>query len=1043
MKKKHVKFIRELFKPLLKRLQLLAVFGLSLSTALAQERVISGTVTDENNESLPGVNIIVKGTSTGSITDFNGDYQVSVPEQGSTLIFSAIGYNIQEVVIGSRSIIDISMTTNVEELEEVVVTGYTAQSKKSVTGAVASVDISEATKVPILNAGEALQGRVTGVTVTNNGEPGGIPNIRIRGYGTTNNNDPLFIIDGVQTTDAYVLNTINPSDILQMNVLKDGAASIYGARASNGVVIITTKSGNYGSGKVKITAEAYFGTQTAINLPELLNAQQHGDMLFQSYANDGEAWGHQQYGSGASATVPSVIQGTPGDVVMNVAPGGTDWMKELYRDAPVKNYAISAAGGSESAKFMMSLQYQDRDGIQVATQYDRVSTRLNGEFTVKDRVRIGQHMNVSFENGSTANNHENALRASPLIPLYDADGGFGGPYAGLGLGNSSGPVSEQMASKDNYNKTLRAVGDVYLEADILENLTFKTSAGINYRQFEQRGFAPSNPYAETPRADPILYHGEQSNYEWVFSNTLNYAKTFGDHSLNVLAGTEAVYNTFRFMNIQRSGFLFEDPDFYFLTNGSNDPVVTGSGMSDYAIASYFGNLNYSYRDRYFLSVSVRNDETSRFSQSNAAATFPSLSAAWVVSEESFFPTGLISNLKVKGSWGKLGNQSLSVANPDVNQSSLNDDLAYYAFNGSGTPTVGALLSQLGNSDLKWETTTSVNVGVELGLLNDKLTVGFDWFNITTTDLIAQDLTTITTTAIDANAPYVNIGEVNNTGIELAIGYADQTSFGFSYGVDLIFSSYDNEVTQLASDFQVGGGFRNGNNATRTEVGRPISSFYGRQVIGIFQTQAEVDDSGQAGAGVGRFRYADVDGDGDVDDDDRTFIGSPHADFTYGLNLNAGFKGFDISAFFSGSQGNDAFNVLKIYTDFPSFVDLNRSTRVLDSWTPENTGAELPALSAGAASTGNNETNSNSYYVEDASYFRLKNLQIGYTLPSNFSSKLAMDNARIYVQGTNLLTITDYNGADPEIQESGTLGLGVDYGKFPQSRILSVGFKFNF
>ena len=393
-----------------------------------------------------------------------------------------------------------------------MVTGYTAQSKKSVTGAVASVDISEATKVPILNAGEALQGRVTGVTVTNNGEPGGIPNIRIRGYGTTNNNDPLYIIDGVQTTDAYVLNTINPSDILQMNVLKDGAASIYGARASNGVVIITTKSGSYGSGKVKITAEAYFGTQTAINLPELLNAQQHGDMLFQSYANDGEAWGHQQYGSGASATVPSVIQGTPGDVVMNVAPGGTDWMKELYRDAPVKNYAISAAGGSESAKFMMSLQYQDRDGIQVATQYDRVSTRLNGEFTVKDRVRIGQHMNVSFENGSTANNHENALRASPLIPLYDTDGGFGGPYAGLGLGNSSGPVSEQMASKDNYNKTLRAVGDVYLEADILENLTFKTSAGINYRQFEQRGFAQSNPYAETPRADPILYHGEQSNY---------------------------------------------------------------------------------------------------------------------------------------------------------------------------------------------------------------------------------------------------------------------------------------------------------------------------------------------------------------------------------------------------------------------------------------------------------------------------------------------------------------------------------------------------
>ncbi|MDB9930050.1 TonB-dependent receptor, partial [Cyclobacteriaceae bacterium] len=416
-------------------------------------------------------------------------------------------------------------------------------------------------------------------------------------------------------------------------------------------------------------------------------------------------------------------------------------------------------------------------------------------------------------------------------------------------------------------------------------------------------------------------------------------------------------------------------------------------------------------------------------------------AAWIVSDENFFSKGVVSSLKLKASYGLLGNQSLNVTNPDVNQSSLNDNLAYYAFSGSGSPTVGALLTQVGNSDLKWETTTSINVGVELGFLNDKLYVNADWFDITTTDLIAQDLTKITTTAIDAGAPFVNIGEVNNTGIELAIGYADQTSSGFSYGVDLVFSSYDNQVTALASAFQVGGGFRNGSTATRTEVGQPISSFYGRNVIGIFQDQAEVDDAPtQAGAGIGRFRYEDVDKDGDIDDDDRTYIGSPHADFTYGINLTAGFKGFDLSAFFSGSQGNDAFNVTKIHTDFPSFVDQNRSIRVLDAWSPTNTGASLSALTAGDA---NNEIASNSYFVEDASYFRLKNLQIGYTLPSSISSKLSMDNARVYIQGTNLFTLTDYTGADPEIQESGTLGLGVDYGKFPQSRMLSMGFKFNF
>jgi TonB-linked SusC/RagA family outer membrane protein len=1040
MKKKHVKIIGELFKPLLKGLLSLVVVGLSFSTALAQERVISGTVTDENSESLPGVNIIVKGTATGSITDFNGAYQVNVPEQGSSLIFSAIGYDIQEIVIGARSVIDVTMTVNVEELEEVVVTGYTTQSKKSVTGAVVSVDIGEATKVPMLNAGEALQGRVTGVTVTNNGEPGGVPNIRIRGYGTTNNNDPLYIIDGVQTTDAYVLNTINPSDIKQMNVLKDGAAAIYGARASNGVVIITTKNGSYNKGKVTLTAEAYFGTQRAINLPELLNAEQHMQMIATTYLNDGSTADLALYGD---INNPSVPYGTDiGGTTMRVAPGGgTDWMSVLYRDAPVQNYAVSASGGNEASKFMMSLQYQNRDGVQMATGYDRVTTRLNGEFSIKDRVRIGQHMNVSFENGNTPNSHEAALRASPIIPLYDQDGNYGGTYAGKALGNAANPVAENERSSDNFNKTLRAVGDVYLEADILENLTFKTTAGINYRQFENRGFAPSNPEAEAPRADPILYRGEQSNYEWVWSNTLNYQKSFGDHTLGVLVGTEAVYNTFRGLSLQRSGYLFETPDFYYLSNGSNDPVITSAFSNDFSLYSVFGSLNYSFMDKYFLSVTVRNDETSRFSKANAAATFPSLSAAWIVSDENFFSKGVVSSLKLKASYGLLGNQSLNVTNPDVNQSSLNDNLAYYAFSGSGSPTVGALLTQVGNSDLKWETTTSMNVGVELGFLNDKLYVNADWFDITTTDLIAQDLTKITTTAIDASAPFVNIGEVNNTGIELAIGYADQTSSGFSYGVDLIFSSYDNEVTALASAFQVGGGFRNGSTATRTEVGQPISSFYGRNVIGIFQDQAEVDGAPtQDGAGIGRFRYEDVDGDGDIDDDDRTYIGSPHADFNYGINLTAGFKGFDLSAFFSGSQGNDAFNVTKIHTDFPSFVDQNRSVRVLDAWSPTNTGASLSALTAGDA---NNEIASNSYFVEDASYFRLKNLQIGYTLPSSISSKLSMDNARIYIQGTNLFTLTDYTGADPEIQESGTLGLGVDYGKFPQSRMLSMGFKFNF
>ena len=510
---------------------------------------------------------------------------------------------------------------------------------------------------------------------------------------------------------------------------------------------------------------------------------------------------------------------------------------------------------------------------------------------------------------------------------------------------------------------------------------------------------------------------------------MNYTKSFGDHNLNVLAGVEAVEEGSKGKQISRNGFLFETPDFYLLSNGSGAPNVDFAFDGENSLFSIFGTANYSYAGKYFATVTLRNDKSSRFLGDNQSQTFPSFSAGWVLSEEDFFPQdGFVSRLKLKGSWGQVGNQSLPANNPTINISSLNEQLANYSLNG-GSIATGAILSTVGNPNLRWETSETTNFGVEAGFLDNNLQVSFEVFNIDTKDLITRDNSLISTTAIDASAPLVNLGDIRNRGFDLGINYNKTVNEDFYYGVQVNVSRYKNEVINWISDFQFGRSDLRGGPVTRTEVGQPISYFFGREVTGFDAN--------------GRFTYRDVDGDGDTDDDDRTFIGSPHPDFTYGVNLTAGYKGFDFSAFFSGSEGNDVYNYEKIFTDFPTFFNGNRSTRVLDSWTPSNTNATLPALSQ---TIQNAETQPNSYFVEDASFLRLRNLQIGYTLPSNVSNTIGMESFRIYVQGTNLFTITDYEGFDPEIITNDNLSLGIDFrnfGAYPLAQIFSLGINAKF
>ncbi len=1005
------------------------------------QSTITGTVTDDLGGPLPGANVLVKGTTNGTQTDFDGNYTITASAD-AILVFSYIGFARQEVPVNGQSTINVQMAEDASQLAEVVVTGYSTQTRGDITGSVASVDISEATKVPLVNAAEALEGRVTGVTVTNSGTPGSSPKVVIRGFGTSNNTNPLYIIDGVQTDNPSILNSINPGDIEQMNVLKDGAAAIYGARASNGVVIITTKSGSYNQAEPTVTFNVYTGISRATNLPKMLNTQQHGNYIFQALSNDGVTVSHPQYGSGPTAVVPTTIQGytrvASYDPIVREPrtatvrqPNGTNWFNEITQNAPTQNFDISVSNGNETGKYFLSANYLNRQGILNDTGFKQGVTRLNSEFKIGKYVTIGEHLNASFsrQQEGTLEAINMAYRTSPLIPVFDDEGDFAGTGpASTGLSNSRNPVALLSRGEDNYNKIFRVFGDLYLQAQLYEGLKFKTTISGNIENFTQRTFTKLDPEFSEPLATNTLREQDINNYTWTWNNILNYNTVIGEHNINALVGIEAVEENSKGKNISRNGYLFETPDFYLLSNGSSLPNVDDAYQGGNTLFSIFGTANYSYQGKYFATVTLRNDKSSRFLGDNQSQTFPSFSAGWLISDEDFFPSnGVVSRLRIKASYGQLGNQTLPASNPTINISNLSETLANYALSGNALST-GAILSQVGNPDLKWETSVTTNIGFEMGLFNNDLTISFEYFDIDTKDLITRDNGLISTTAIDASAPLVNLGDIQNTGFDLAIGYNHETSYGLNYGINANISHYRNEVKTLISDFQAGRTDLRGGAVTRTEVGRAISEFFGRQVTGFDST--------------GRFTYADIDNNGTIDDDDRTYIGSPHPDFTYGINLNAGYKGFDMSLFFSGSQGNDAYNYQKIFTDFPTFFGSNQSTRVLDAWTPSNTNATLPALSQ---TITNAETNPNSYFVEDASFLRLKNLQIGYTFNDNIASTIGLDMLRLYVQGTNLFTITDYQGLDPEVVSNDNLSLAVDGPNpvFPLAQILTIGINTKF
>ncbi|UXX81280.1 TonB-dependent receptor [Reichenbachiella carrageenanivorans] len=1057
----------------LMKMSLMLVALISFS-AQAQDKAVTGKVTSATTgEELPGVSVLVKGTNNGTVTNIEGNYSLaSVPADG-TLVFSFIGMKTEELVLGGRSVLDLSMEDDVTALEEVVVVGYSSQSKKTISSSVATLDTQEALKVPVSNASELLQGRVAGVTVVTASQPGDAPIVRIRGYGSTGNNDPLYVIDGVQLLSSSALSDLNVNDIKSVSVLKDAAAaSIYGARASNGVIVVTTRKGTP-TGKPVFTFDSYFGTQQPTNMPDMINSAQFGQLIYETELNDGIATpGHAHFSAGANPTVADYIIGDPNQPYdfdtnrLTKSSDGTDWFDEIFDPALIQNYYLSAAGGSEAGRYMMSLGYFNREGILSGTGLDRYTTRVNTDFNLSERVRVGQHFNLAYSEqkamvGQFNDNNpiSSAYRSSPILPAYDEGGNYAGAFSNTAeLGNATNPVADmgRAATGEDKNRSIRFFGDAYLEIDILKNLTAKSSIGINYQSGKNNSFQWLNPEHSEPRSKNTLTETDYINKSWVWSNTLKYDLEIGDtHRLSALVGTEAIQGDSRQTQITQDDFMFETPDFFVLGAGTGDTNIDQGNtyIRGNSIFSVFGQLNYALAERYLASVTVRRDKSSRFNDGNNTGVFPAFSLGWIVSEESFLSgSSFISNLKLRGSYGEMGNQELPVANPNVTVSALNSQNSFYTFDGVGTD-VGAAVSALGNADLTWETSSQIDFGVDFGFLNDDLTLTVDYFDIKTKDMILNP--PLPATGSVATPPYLNVGEMQNKGLEFAIGYGNfSSSSDFTYDLAFNLSTYKNEITAInaAEGTSFLGASLRGNTVSRTAVGDPLASFYGREVIGIFQDAAEVSSAPDQGFatpddGVGRFRYADVDGNNVIDGEDRKVIGNPHPDFTFGFNANIGYKNFDLSLFVTGSQGNEIYNFTKYFTDFPSFPNGGRSTRVLDAWSETNKGGSLPALSE-AATASNGESSPNSYFVEDGSYVRLKNLQIGYTLPKNLISKIGLRHARVYVQGTNLITLTGYEGIDPEIGSIATggsqnLNLGVDFGSFPVAKTYTMGLSIDF
>ncbi len=1031
------------------------------------DKTITGKVTDENGESLPGVNVLVKGTSTGTVTDVDGNYRLEVPTNNTVLVFSSIGYQAEEVVVGNQSTINIGLLPSIEQLSEVVVIGYGEKSRKLLTESIGTVSAEQIQKLPIASADQALQGRVSGVQITNtSGTPGAGVAVRIRGIGTVGNTQPLFVIDGVPVgnnsgTDTNPLSTINPNDIESMSVLKDAsAAAVYGVRAANGVVLITTKRGK--TGKPTIGFDGYYGIQQLPDLYSMNNtAAQIG--LIQEANNNYNVQNNLSPGDDSFLVLHPDLE--LGSRYRDI---NSPWVKDITNEnAPIQNYNLSVSGANDNLNYYVSAGVFGQESVINKWDLERYSFRANGDYKINERVKFGQTFTVSHQEVSRGVNAggdgfllANAARMPPFYEIYDTDNSVPGNRYGYegNLDVAGGTIGNQNGInqiRDFYDRTTRLLGGLHAEIMLLEGLTFRSQASIDLSLTRNDGWNPGHTGEELGlnRSAQERDDSRGEGVSKVFTNTLTYDNTFKDHSFNLLLGIEYQKFSSTSLSGRAENFLSSDPDFYRVVKNGQDAITLGGGAGESAYVGYLSRLSYDFQNKYLFTATVRRDGTSNFSPDDNRrwGTFPSFSAAWRVSEESFFILPFISELKVRGSWGQLGNDQ-TTSFPHIFRVSVTPD---YGLNGSNSIQAPAPINFV-NRDVSWETVETLDAGIDVSFLDDKLSLLATYYRRTTKDfLINLPLPRIS----GFTSTPANVGEVRNTGIELELGYNTSFQNGINLGISGNFTTVNNELVSLTEgirEFTSSGQYR-------TAVGFPIGYFYGYQTDGIYQNETEVtqaleDASSPLGPRAGDLRFKDTNGpageeasagqqfsgeaDGRIDFNDRTYLGKTIPDFYYGLSINAGYKNFDLSILFQGIEGVQLYNEFRAGAESMTGGIRAEQTTTQNRWIGPGTSTVMPRA---VATDPNNNNRFSERWIEDGNFIRLKNLQLGYSLPETLTNKI---NLRFYVTATNLLTITPYSGPDPEVfnpraGNGSQLEAGTDLGNIPQVKMFQLGIQASF
>lgn len=995
---------------------------------------ITGTVKDaQTNDELIGVTVLVVETGSGTVTDINGNFEVSTPAN-STLRFSYVGYTTQEIVVANQSILEINLQPETQFMDELVVVGYSAQKKSTLTGAVAPVNVDDMERRRVADVRQALQGQVAGVQVTQStGAPGDEINIRIRGEGTIGNNNPLYIVDGVPTRE---LAFINPSDIESMTVLKDAsAAAIYGSRASAGVIVITTKSG--ASGKAKLELNYYAGIQHVANLPQMLNSEQYMNVLEKAWNNAGYA-----------GTNPYTADKGRSDFA------NTNWLNELFEPGYMQSIQMTASGSNDKLQYLLSTGYTGQDGIVVYDndKYKRYSFRTNINAKLTERIKVGTNMQLSYaiqdklsSKGDAPGIIRHALLRPPVIPVYktkdDPTYSVRDPFTDLPFyvhnnRDAGGWESDKYEwtqnpialayFTDDTRSHFKTFGNIFGEVSFLpeKELTFRTNLGIDLNFRHEKAFYANfgdddgggsqidRGLERQNRPNGLSeYRGEEFTYTW--NNTLNYNKLLDRHSLNALVGSEFINNYGSGINASRKRYEYDTEKFRYIDFGSiEQDLWNGGAGSEWALMSYFASLTYVFDMKYMATANFRADASSRFAKNNQWGFFPSLSVGWKISEEEFMKEyDWLSDLKLRGSIGQLGNQEI-------------DNYAFLTLIRKDGDKF--LISRYGNPDLKWETTTQFNVGIDAGLIRNRLYFSADYFRKRTSDILLP--INLPSIVGDVDPTIVNAGEVSNRGWEFGVTLRNSEN-AFKYNINANVAAVKNNVEKLHQNLPSLVG-----TVTRTEPGQPLNAYYGYVFEGIYQNQDEINThlnkTTNPSSVPGDIRYKDLNNDGRIDDNDRDFIGDPNPGLLYGLNLSGSYKNFDMSLLFQGVSNVDRYNDTKKIIDYDT-RPFNYTTRVLDAWDGEGSSNTIPRVSF----TDNGSSKISSIFVEDASYFRLKNIELGYSI--NNVKRLGLQNLRIYLSGQNLFTLTNYSGLDPESTDL------IDMGTYPQSRTYILGVNLSF